>query len=585
VSDLPIGRAICEAFSSGPEAQKIAMPPIMACLLPSDVSELSLSMGQTAEFRTLRALRAGLSSAYTVFHSVHWSRDSAYRMNFGETDFVIVNQSGEAVVIEQKAGAVEETEEGLIKRYSSGRKNVATQIHRTLDALRDQFRRQSGHEIALDYLIYCPDHRLRDLNAVGLVASRIVDARDASRLAERVASILPAGSPTEFGKRVHRFFENTFHLVPDIHAHVAAGERLMIRLSGGLVETLAAIEMQPLRLRVRGTAGCGKSVVATRVAEQASAAGKRALLTCFNRPLAERMRINVPPSVQVDTFYGFMDRFLTSCGHTLTYDRMADPHFWEDIQERVIGETIGPDWKFDTLIVDEGQDFEPQWSEILRLFLKPDADLLWLEDPDQAIRFGNLSDSHLASAYAKLAPQFVGFRARANYRSPESIARYIQRVLSFDFQPSNPLPGLGVGLTTYKDPEEQVKRVAAIITALVRTGFRHGDIVILSMHGLSRATFRHEKRLGAFTLSRPTGQYDLLGNQLFEEGQIRFDTVYRFKGQQAPAVIVTDIDPNQDRPHHAQRLLFSAMTRATVRLELVLREGNKAVQNLLTGAH
>jgi hypothetical protein len=25
-----------------------------------------------------------------------------------------------------------------------------------------------------------------------------------------------------------------------------------------------------------------------------------------------------------------------------------------------------------------------------------------------------------------------------------------------------------------------------------------------------------------------------LGNQLFEQGQLRFDTVYRFKGQQAP---------------------------------------------------
>jgi hypothetical protein len=43
---------------------------------------------------------------------------------------------------------------------------------------------------------------LRDLNAVGLTASRIVDARDASRLAERITSILPHGSPTNYGKRV-----------------------------------------------------------------------------------------------------------------------------------------------------------------------------------------------------------------------------------------------------------------------------------------------------------------------------------------------------------------------------------------------
>jgi hypothetical protein len=117
-------------------------------------------------------------------------------------------------------------------------------------------------------------------------------------------------------------------------------------LKADLADTLSAIEMAPLRLRVRGTAGCGKSVLAT------------------------------PQGVYVDTFYGLMDRFLISRGHTLPYERIGGPEFWQDIQDRVIGETIGPDWKYDALIVDEGQDFEPQWSEILRLFLKPDADIL-----------------------------------------------------------------------------------------------------------------------------------------------------------------------------------------------------------------
>src|SRR5450759_1580416 len=274
----------------------------MARLLPSDISELSLSLGETAELRTLEALRGGLPSAYTVFHSVHWSRDGAYQ-TFGEADFKVANQSGEVVVIEQKAGALDESADGLIKRYSDGQKNVATQIHRTLDGIRDQFKRQSGHNIVLDYLIYCPDYRLRDLNAVGLAASRIVDARDASRLADRITSILVPGSSTDHGKRVLRFFENRFHLVPDIHAHVTASERAMIRLSGGLADTLSAIEMTPLRLRVRGTAGCGKSIVASRFAEAAVTAGKRVLLVCFNRSLAERIKMNVPQGAYVDTFY------------------------------------------------------------------------------------------------------------------------------------------------------------------------------------------------------------------------------------------------------------------------------------------
>jgi hypothetical protein len=146
-----------------------------------------------------------------------------------------------------------------------------------------------------------------------------------------------------------------------------------------------------------------------------------------------------------------MASWIGSSNHAaiLAYDRIAEPSFWEDVQERVIGETIGSEWKFDALIVDEGQDFEPQWSEIVRLFLKPDTDLLWLEDLDQSIRLDRANNSASGPAHERLAPNFIGFRTRANYRSPETIARYILRVLPFDFIPSNPLPGLGVGVATF----------------------------------------------------------------------------------------------------------------------------------------
>jgi len=50
--------------------------------------------------------------------------------------------------------------------------------------------------------------------------------------------------------------------------------------------------------------------------------------------------------------------------------------------------------------------------------------------------------------------------------------------------------------------------------------------------------------------------------------------VGRFKGQESPAVILVDVDPEPTDPDRADRVLFAGMTRATVRLELVLRTGN-----------
>jgi hypothetical protein len=120
------------------------------------------------------------------------------------------------------------------------------------------------------------------------------------------------------------------------------------------------------------------------------------------------------------------------------------------------------------------------------------------------------------------------------------------------------------------DRVDGVKQTALAGLHFTRPRFRPSDIVILSMRGPSRATFGREKRIGKFTLKRPTGKYDLLGNQVLENGQLHFDTVYRFKGEQAPAIILTDVDFDEDRVEHAQRLLFTGMTRAMDHLAIQL---------------
>ncbi|MEA1053564.1 hypothetical protein U5801_27715, partial [Lamprobacter modestohalophilus] len=51
--------------------------------------------------------------------------------------------------------------------------------------------------------------------------------------------------------------------------------------------------------------------------------GKRPLLLCFNRPLAERLRYLVKPGGWVDTWYGFCDHFLQTQGIQLDYASMS----------------------------------------------------------------------------------------------------------------------------------------------------------------------------------------------------------------------------------------------------------------------
>jgi superfamily I DNA and RNA helicase len=250
----------------------------------------------------------------------------------------------------------------------------------------------------------------------------------------------------------------------------------------------------------------------------------------------------------VATFFGLCNKFLAERGHRFDWKQgRRDPLFWVRLTELVTGETFSDDWKFDTLIVDEGQDFEREWVEILKLFLREAHKTLWLEDQDQ-----NLREQPPVALEG-----FVGYRARRNYRSPNSIARFIGRTLPFKFECANDLPGLGVGVTPYADASEQPTLVNGIVTRLLEQGFCHDDIAIITLRGSEESVFSSRRKIGGSSLRQFTQEYDLFGNQSLTRGKLLFESVRRFKGQQAPAVILVDIDPAADRLDVAQKLLYT----------------------------
>jgi superfamily I DNA and RNA helicase len=63
-------------------------------------------------------------------------------------------------------------------------------------------------------------------------------------------------------------------------------------------------------------------------------------------------------------------------------------------------------------------------------------------------------------------------------------------------------------------------------------------------------------------------------NQVSTAGRLLFDSVHRFKGQQAAAVVLVDVDPDPASLELEQRRLFCGMTRATVKLDLLVRASN-----------
>ena len=89
----------------------------MAQIFPSDIEAAKAGGESPDELETLIALRDDLPDEYLVYHSVHWSAVRPRYTDFGEIDFVIVNEAGCVLVIEQKNGPMIETPQGLEKRY------------------------------------------------------------------------------------------------------------------------------------------------------------------------------------------------------------------------------------------------------------------------------------------------------------------------------------------------------------------------------------------------------------------------------------------------------------------------------------
>tara|TARA_B100000315_G_C14502067_1_gene552824 strand:- start:799 stop:1218 length:420 start_codon:yes stop_codon:yes gene_type:complete len=132
-----------------------------------------------------------------------------------------------------------------------------------------------------------------------------------------------------------------------------------------------------------------------------------------------------------------------------------------------------------------------------------------------------------------------------------------------------------VDIFRYDDAAEQTSIVAGIVRENLRRGFEYDDIVVVSLRGVSNAFFADLEQLEEHKARRFTGEYDDLGNQVLSDGRLTLETIYRFKGQQAPAVVLVDVDPDPHKPELATRLLYAGMTRATIRLDIVARRDNQ----------
>lgn len=532
----------------------------MARVIPDGWQAMeSLSAGAAHELETLRMLGASLADDYTVYHAVHWTNVERGYAVFGEIDFIVVNRAGDLLLIEQKTGFLDETPEGLVKQYPGKKKSVPVQMARSADALRHRLKQHpAAGPVRIDSLLFCPHYRVREPGTAGVPPERIVDASRREQLAAVVMRLLPPGEARDT-RPLHHFLRDIVQLEADVSALVGQARQLVTRISGGLAYWARQLDIAPYRLRVTGTAGSGKTQLALAEYRAALAAGRRPLYVCFNRPLADHFDAIVEPGGLVCTFHALCEAVLRAAGETPDYAR---PDAFDAVVARAQALPVTGALRFDTVIVDEGQDFSEAWRDQVLRHAADAARLIWLEDP-------------LQNLYARppvALPGWVGLRATANYRSPRPVVRFLQRLVAGEaIDAASPLDAAEIELLTYSDAADLLQQVKLGIKACHAAGFRKEDVAVISFRGRENSHLLRHDRLGDFSFRRFTGTYDLLGHPQFDAGDIVMESVYRFKGQSAPAVVFAEID-FETLDERAMRKLFVGATRAGMKLVLVVAE-------------
>jgi hypothetical protein len=538
----------------------------MARIVPDDWKNLAAAGAAIRERETLALLEAALPDDYTVYHGVHWTRLNQGFSVFGEADFVIVSPSGRVMIIEQKTGFLRETPKGLVKVYLQTERNVAVALARTIEGMHRRFMAAFGAgTYFIEELLFCPDHTVRDAAIAGVNPARIVDATRKERVAAIIREALPADEPRlACAARIHHFLADELALTPDASALVGQAGTLVTRLAGGLASWARRLEFSPFRLRVTGTAGSGKTQLAVQVMKDAVARGARPLYVCFNRPLADHIARVAPPEAKVANYHQLCDWIARDGGHTPDFQAHD---IFDQLEQRFAATPIDARWQFDVLIVDEGQDFQQPWVGALARLLRPGAAWWWLEDPLQNLYMRAPVD----------LPGWTTLKETTNYRSPRDILDYVRDVvgpsvpLAMGLTSGSPFDGSDVSLSTYDATSATqgcVEATKRAITQALSLGFRKQDIAVLSFRGREGSALSPLDQLGPHRLRSFTGKYDLFGNPEYREGDVLLESIYRFKGQSAPCVILTEVDFDIFDERVARKLFVGA-TRATLKLIVV----------------
>ena len=381
-------------------------------------------------------------------------------------------------------------------------------------------------------------------------------------------------------------------------------------------QTELTLSLENDKKKIKGVAGSGKTtVLAKRAVNAHKRHGERVLILTYNLTLKMYVKDKINEvregfswgAFDIINYHRFLNQSLNRAGipfdipegienNEKARNKFIDDNYYSN--ENVFISVDIKD-KYQTILIDEVQDYKPEWIKIIRkYFLQDNGEMILFGDEKQNIYEREVEDDKTS----KVVQGFGRWNILAkNFRNKEdshilSLAKDFQDTFfsgkySPDYDESFQRPLVGVGLNScVKYQSDDIFSVVKYIYSLVEQENIHpNDIVILSSNifvireidFLIRKNLEfNEKTLTTFE-SKEAHSSKQFSRNIFKirankkygfnlnSGVTKLSTIHSFKGYESPTVflIVDDRD--------SAELIYVGVTRAKINLVVLVQKGSK----------
>lgn len=372
-----------------------------------------------------------------------------------------------------------------------------------------------------------------------------------------------AATPAPVLDRIVRVLRPTVDFSRQMGQHLRGVSRKLGDVTENMIRTAENLFVND-RVLVVGPAGVGKTRLAVSWARRGSREGHRVLLTCFNVPIGSQLATEFAGDERVvaGPFLELVIDWLRSTTFVVPPEPERDSEFYDSLPKALLEHLPEIAVRFDVLILDEVQDFRPDWFDALHALFAP-------EGPKKEFRLGDERQS-LFNADELETEGWTRYPLSTNCRNTRNISAVARRLdEESETFPDCP-PGPEVRFRKVRGEREVVRWVKREVEYLVNDQYvSPSDITVICTTKPVRDTVIEQ--LAEMTFDELAGG---LGDVIRvvpwdsrDEDAVVCETAHRLKGTEWHAVILVNLE--DVGKFNIGKVLYVGVTRATTWLSVI----------------